>query len=66
MSFYIASQHIRHQVLTMRNYLLALLEKSQNKREEDFLKQIGSLTVELNWAKKKLKEAGLGDQNGLD
>ena len=42
------------------------LEKSQNKREEDFLKQIGSLTVELNWAKKKLKEAGLGDQNGLD
>ena len=35
------------------------LEKSQNKREEDFLKQIGSLTVELNWAKKNLKTLDL-------
>lgn len=45
---------------------LKQLEKDYSKKEDDFLNQIGRLTVELNWAKKKLKESGLDDKNQLD
>ena len=37
-------------------------KKDCEKKEEELLKQIGSLTVELNWAKKKLKESGFEDE----
>ena len=33
--------------------------KEQEKKEDDYLKQIGQLTVEVEWLKKKCKQLGI-------
>ncbi len=37
------------------------LKKEYEKKEEKLIQQIGELSVKVNWAQKKIKEAGLND-----
>jgi len=38
------------------------LKQQSQKKEDELTKQIGELSVKLNWAEKKIKELGLSDK----